>query len=184
LEQVEVNIEGVKTKVDFEVIEIMDDSDPYPALLGIDWAFDNNAMLNLKKRHMSFEIDTLHVITPLDLNEGDRYNEPMDEDEQSSVIENIYKITWCREDYINPIADGELSWQVSNLMTLILKMPWKGGKKLYEVSTRRCMHISAEVHEEEFGSYRYNGSDPVDTFISWIQHISNITGLMPSILCS
>jgi hypothetical protein len=33
LEQVEVNIEGVKTKVDFEVIEIMDESDPYPALL-------------------------------------------------------------------------------------------------------------------------------------------------------
>jgi hypothetical protein len=32
-----VNIEGVKTKVDIiEVIEIMDDSDPYPALLGID----------------------------------------------------------------------------------------------------------------------------------------------------
>jgi hypothetical protein len=45
-----VNIEGVKTKDDFEVIEIMDDSDPYPAFLGIDWAFDNNAMLNLKKR--------------------------------------------------------------------------------------------------------------------------------------
>jgi hypothetical protein len=36
LEQVEVNIDGVKTKVDFEVIEIMDDSDPYPTLLGID----------------------------------------------------------------------------------------------------------------------------------------------------
>jgi hypothetical protein len=48
----------VKTKVDFEVIEIMDDSDPYPALLGIDKAFDNNAMLNLKKRKMSFEIGT------------------------------------------------------------------------------------------------------------------------------
>jgi hypothetical protein len=45
LEQVEVNIEGVKTKDDFEVIEIMDDSDPYPALLGIDWAFDNNVCL-------------------------------------------------------------------------------------------------------------------------------------------
>jgi hypothetical protein len=37
LEQVEVNIEGVKTKEYFEVIEIMDDSDPYPSLLGIDW---------------------------------------------------------------------------------------------------------------------------------------------------
>jgi hypothetical protein len=94
LEQVEVNIEGVKTKVDFEVIEIMDESDPYPALLGIDWAFDNNVVLNLKKRQMSFETDTLHVVTPLDPYEGDidimsqwmRMHE-------SSVIENIYKIT-------------------------------------------------------------------------------------------
>jgi hypothetical protein len=80
LEQVEVNIEGVKTKVDFEVIEIMDDSNPYPTLLGIDWAFENNVVLNLKKRKMSFEIDTLHMITPLDPNEGDKYNEPVDED--------------------------------------------------------------------------------------------------------
>jgi hypothetical protein len=44
-----VNIEGVKTKVDFEVIEIMDDSNPYPTLLGLDWAFENNVVLNLKK---------------------------------------------------------------------------------------------------------------------------------------
>jgi hypothetical protein len=71
LEQVEVNIEGVKTKVDFEVIEIMDESDPYPALLGIDWAFDNNVVLNLKKRQMSFETDTLCVVMPLDPYEGD-----------------------------------------------------------------------------------------------------------------
>jgi hypothetical protein len=35
---------------------------PTLALLGIDWEFENNVMFNLKKRHMSFEIDTLHVI--------------------------------------------------------------------------------------------------------------------------
>jgi hypothetical protein len=49
LEQVEVNIEGVKTKENFEVIEIMDDLEPYPMLLKIQWEFDNNAFLNLKK---------------------------------------------------------------------------------------------------------------------------------------
>jgi hypothetical protein len=31
-----VNREGLKAKVEFAVIEIMDESDPYPALLGID----------------------------------------------------------------------------------------------------------------------------------------------------
>jgi hypothetical protein len=44
-----VNIEGMKTKVDFKVIDIMDESDPYPTLFGIDWAFENNVVLNLKK---------------------------------------------------------------------------------------------------------------------------------------
>jgi len=80
LEKVEVNIEGVKTKANFEVIEIMDESDPYPTLLGIYWAFDNNVVLNLKKRKMSFEIDTVVMVTPLDPYEGDNYNELVDED--------------------------------------------------------------------------------------------------------
>jgi hypothetical protein len=53
---------------------------------------------------------------------------------------------------------------------------WKN--KLYEVSTRRCVHISAEEHGEEFGSYRYDGSELVDTFIAWIQHILSIRGLV------
>jgi len=50
LELVEVNIEGVKTRAYFEVIEVMDDSYPFPYLLGIDWLFEKNAILNLKKR--------------------------------------------------------------------------------------------------------------------------------------
>jgi hypothetical protein len=49
LEGVKVNKEWVKMKVYFEVIDIMDDSDLYPALLGIEWAFNNNAVLNMKK---------------------------------------------------------------------------------------------------------------------------------------
>jgi len=33
---VTIDIEGVSTLADFEVIEIVDDSNPYPAFLGID----------------------------------------------------------------------------------------------------------------------------------------------------
>jgi hypothetical protein len=58
----------------------MDDSDPYPNLLGIDWAFDYNAILNLKQWHISFETNTWHIIVSLDPNEGDMYNNPMNED--------------------------------------------------------------------------------------------------------
>jgi hypothetical protein len=38
---VPVNIDGLRDVDDFEVIEIVDNSKLYPALLGLDWAFDN-----------------------------------------------------------------------------------------------------------------------------------------------
>jgi hypothetical protein len=50
LEHVLVDIDRVRTFADFEVIEIVDDNCPYPALLGIDWAFNNSIVVDLKKR--------------------------------------------------------------------------------------------------------------------------------------
>ena len=47
---VPVDIDGVSTLADFEVIEIIDDSNPYPALLDIEWELDNHAVINLKNR--------------------------------------------------------------------------------------------------------------------------------------
>ena len=38
-----VDIDGVNTLADFEVIEIIDDSNPYPSLLGIEWVMENAA---------------------------------------------------------------------------------------------------------------------------------------------
>lgn len=55
LEEVEVDIVGVKTFTDFKVFNIMGDKDPYLALLGIDWAFQNCAVIDLKKELMIFE---------------------------------------------------------------------------------------------------------------------------------
>jgi hypothetical protein len=49
LEHVPVDIDRVRTFVDFKVIEIVDDSYPYPTLLGIDWAFNNSTIVDLKK---------------------------------------------------------------------------------------------------------------------------------------
>jgi hypothetical protein len=50
LEHVPVDIDGVKTFAYFEVIEIVDDNFPYPALLGIDWSLNNSTVVDLKKR--------------------------------------------------------------------------------------------------------------------------------------
>jgi hypothetical protein len=44
-------------------------------------------------------------------NEGNRFNDPMNEDEHTSIIENIYWFTGNGEDYINPTKNVELSWR-------------------------------------------------------------------------
>ena len=49
LKGVTVNIEGRSVLADFEVIEIVDDNNIYPSLLGIDWAIDMSGVINLKK---------------------------------------------------------------------------------------------------------------------------------------
>jgi len=47
---VNVNIDGVCSTIDFEVIEIIYGSKPYPTLLGLDWDFDNYTIIDLKKK--------------------------------------------------------------------------------------------------------------------------------------
>jgi hypothetical protein len=54
LKGVTVDLDGVRTKGDFEVIKIVDDTTPYLALLGLDWEFENQAIINLKTRKMKF----------------------------------------------------------------------------------------------------------------------------------
>ena len=78
---------------DFEVIEIVDDNNPYTAPLGIDWAIDMNGVINLKKRKMIFEKKSLHVLIPLDRKEGSHYTEPVHDYNSDNNLDYIYKIT-------------------------------------------------------------------------------------------
>lgn len=52
LYRVKVDIEGVSMVENFKVIEIVDDSNLYLALLGIDSDIDMNGFINLKKKTM------------------------------------------------------------------------------------------------------------------------------------
>jgi hypothetical protein len=63
---------------------------------------------------MSFETNTLRVITLLDPNEGDMYNDLVDEDAWIFIINNIYNITRHGEDYVTPTIDGEMIWRSVN----------------------------------------------------------------------
>ena len=87
-----MDIEGASVLTDFEVIEIVDDSNPYPAFLGIDWASHMNGVIILKKRKMIFEKKSLCVIVPLESVEGSRYVEPAREYESDDDLDCSYKI--------------------------------------------------------------------------------------------
>ena len=70
LSQVPVEFEGLYTFADFEVINIVDDTNPYPTFLGIDWAIDNHTIIKFKKRILSFEDNEMRVVFPIDPLEG------------------------------------------------------------------------------------------------------------------
>jgi hypothetical protein len=106
-----MDIDEVRMFADFELIEIVYDSCPYPVLLGIDLDFNNSIVVELKKRRMTFEGDGLKFIAPLDHSEGRRYTEPIREEDHAYDLENIYKLTERKQDYINPTAYGNLSWK-------------------------------------------------------------------------
>ena len=76
LKGVTVDLDRVHTKEYFEVIEIVDGTTPYPTLLGLDWAFDNQAIINLKTRNMTFESSKYRVIAPLDPSKVKIFVEP------------------------------------------------------------------------------------------------------------
>ena len=89
LHGVTVDIDGASTQTDFEVIEIVDDSNPYPALLGIDWAMDMNGVINLKKRKMILEKKSLRVVVPLDPAEGARYTDHVRDEDNDGDLDYI-----------------------------------------------------------------------------------------------
>ena len=61
LENVEFDLVGVNNLIAFEVIEIMDKIDPYPALLQIYRSYENYAIINLKNDTITFEDDGMQV---------------------------------------------------------------------------------------------------------------------------
>jgi hypothetical protein len=93
---VTIDLYGVCTKAVFELIEIMDRTTPYPTLLGLDWAFDNQDIINLKTKKMASESGEYRVITPLDPLEGERFVEPTCLDLEE--INQLYTTTVHDED--------------------------------------------------------------------------------------
>lgn len=103
---------------DFEVIEIVDDNNPYHVLLGIEWDIDMNGVINFKKLTMSFERKSLRVVVPLDPAKGSHYTKLVrDCEESDDDLDQIYKITKQYQDWVNPMVDGWIEWDYKSSYT-------------------------------------------------------------------
>ena len=105
LTQILVEVEGLRTYVDFQVIDIVDDTNPYPTISGIDWVINNQTIVNFKKIILSFEDSELRVVAPIVPLEGQRYVEPVHSEGQGNYLDHIYNIKSARDDNVNPTAD-------------------------------------------------------------------------------
>ena len=98
LSQFRVNIEGLHTFSYFEFINIFDDTNSYPTLLGIDWALDNHTIINFKKIILSFKDDEMRVVSPIDPLEGQIYVDHVYNEGQGDYLDQIYNVTTLQED--------------------------------------------------------------------------------------
>jgi len=68
--------------------------------------------MDLKKELMIFEDGEVRVTQPLDSYQGPRYTDTVDNREYAQLLDHLYQMTASRrEDYINPIAGGSVSWR-------------------------------------------------------------------------
>jgi hypothetical protein len=146
LKGIPVDLDGVRTMADFEVIDIVDNTSPYPSLLGLDWDFDNQAIINVKTRKMIFESGEYKVIVPLDPSEGSRYVEPAMDNILTENVNHLYRTTVREEDYINPTAYGMLSWRsISSCASDSNTGMENWQQRLHELSTRRCARMTCAL---------------------------------------
>ena len=136
----------MRSLADFEVIEIIDDSTLYPVLLGINWAFNNQVIINLKKKTMSFKGNGIWVIGPLDPALGPRYKKLIIAEEEACNIDVVYQLTTAQGDYVNPTNDGMLNWHCESSCISDLEVGLENWKQcIHEVSRRRLARITKSL---------------------------------------
>ena len=146
LSNVPVDIDGVRSIVDFKVTEIIDDINPFPALLGIDWAFDNLVVINLEKKQMTFEGHNIRIIAPLDPSKGPRYTKPIRKEEELQEVDDLYKMTTVKDDYIDPTVDGTLSWCYASSCTSDSDQGMENWQTcMHEISGRHCANLTKSL---------------------------------------
>ena len=168
-----MDIEGASVLENFEVIEIVDDNNPYPALLGSNSATDMNGVIHLKKQKIIFENKPLCIIVPFNPAEGLRYTEPVHDYENDDDLDYNYKITARDQDWLNPTTDGWITWECKRSCTLDSnKEIERWQNRLHEVTTLNCNMmirslrcVSIEVRDLP----TYDGLNEVDTLLDALE---------------
>jgi hypothetical protein len=102
-------------------------------------------ILTLRNENMMGTLEYFN--TKIVVNESQIYREPIREEDHMYELENIYKLTTRQQDYINPIADGNLRWRSDNTCSSKSEEALENWQnQMYEVSTRRCARLTREVH--------------------------------------
>lgn len=79
---------------------------------------DMNGVINIKKRKMKLEKQSLRVVVPLDPAEGVHYTDTMRGEDSDDELDCIYQIIAQDQDWVNPIATERISWEGDSSCTL------------------------------------------------------------------
>lgn len=119
---------------------------------------------------MIFEKKSICVIVPLDPAEGARYTKPVRNEDSDDELDCIYQIMVQDQDWVNPTADGRISWEHdSSCMLDSNEEIERWQNRLHEVTTlnynmmiRSLQHMMTEARKLPADDGATNGKEFVD----------------------
>ena len=87
---------------------------------------------------MTFEGHNIRIIAPLGPSKVPRYTEPICAEEEMKEVDDLYKMTTAKDDYIDRTADGTLSWCYARSCTSNSDQGMENWQNwMHEISGRR-----------------------------------------------
>jgi hypothetical protein len=105
LRNVDTQIMGIPTSVDFEVINLVEGMPTYATLVGRPWGRQMKETISLERDRIKLKGSGRKIIIPLDPKEGKPWMESWDEDQEARCL---YQINNEQKYYIEPTAEGEI----------------------------------------------------------------------------
>jgi hypothetical protein len=102
---VERQIMGIPTSIDFEVIDLVEGMPAYPTLIDRPWGRQMKAIISFERDRIKIKGSGRKINIPLDPKEGKLWMESWDEDQEAQCL---YQIINEHRDYVEPNAQGEI----------------------------------------------------------------------------